>query len=410
MSGEDEEDQSNTSQQSLSTQQEARFLGSEYLGNVRQFSMAALGSAFPILLAESSTKEESEQVVTAEAACWLLATTSNLGDQVATANFILTVPRDAWTLALQDSDEVWSRLASLTLQAVEVWRSQASDRNQELAETFGQALCHSSIVLEKRSIAESLRSPDIGAPLSRSTLGETFLRALKLAVAAYPTSDPEDEESIFHIAFLSSLLLVGRAPAFQKYNCVTVSKLLSTRKNPQIADTVLSLWALAIAYNSSSYWSEYPGLTLEKMVKIGEKKTRLGNPLSDAIYWSNRGLNKLHKDPQSQAWIVQAYTVCLRRAREISLHSTREDLEKTAIGARFLSTGFLEPLVASDPGDGGRPDLLKLCREALLGLRVYIEDNSRPDGLSIATAPLPETTQLLDGSLINAVTDMIIGD
>ncbi|KAG8980741.1 hypothetical protein FRB90_007517, partial [Tulasnella sp. 427] len=117
-----------------------------------------------------------------------------------------------------------------------------------------------------------------------------------------------------------------------------------------------------------------------------------------------------HEDPQSEAWIAQAYIVCLRRAREISLHSTQEALDKMATGVISLSTRFLEPLTASDPGDGSRPYLLQLCREALLGLRAYIEDDSGPDRLAIVTAPLPETTQLLDSSLINAVTDMIIGD
>ncbi|KAG9043495.1 hypothetical protein FS837_009474 [Tulasnella sp. UAMH 9824] len=192
----------------------------------------------PTLLAPGKSLGSKEQIVIAQAACWLLRTTSFRADQVAVARFIRGLSRNACTLVFEDS-RTWRRLLSLTCKALDIFDSQPSEGNREVAEAFGLALCHVPLPLPKDMLkGEKEDVLDLTSPQKASSLSEVFLHAVNLARAKY---EKEDEERDFHLAFMSTL--IGRGRMIQEYQWANLSKLFPVDENPRplIADNLLGM-------------------------------------------------------------------------------------------------------------------------------------------------------------------------
>ncbi|KAG9043655.1 hypothetical protein FS837_009301 [Tulasnella sp. UAMH 9824] len=209
--------------------------------------------------------EASEQTVIVQAGCWLLQTTSNRGDQVAAAQFIRSLNKNACTLVFEDSRN-WRRLLSLTCEALDIFDSQPSEGNREVAEAFGLAVCHVPRPLPEDMLTGGKEKVfDLMSPQKRSSLSEVFLHALDLVRAKY---EKEDEERIFHLAFLSTLTSRGRM--IKEYQWANLSKLFPVDENPRplIADNLLGIWAYAAARMSGEVVRRIP--KLEELMEIGE--------------------------------------------------------------------------------------------------------------------------------------------
>ncbi|KAG9043652.1 hypothetical protein FS837_009298, partial [Tulasnella sp. UAMH 9824] len=149
-------------------------------------TMAGFGAPpEPTLPASGKILETKEQIVIAQAARWLFQTTSFLADQVAVARFIRGLSRNACTLVFEDS-RTWRRLLSLTCEALDIFDSQPSEGNREVAEAFGLALCHVPLPLPEDMLkGEKEDVLDLKSPQKASSLSEVFLHALNLARAKY---------------------------------------------------------------------------------------------------------------------------------------------------------------------------------------------------------------------------------
>lgn len=89
----------------------------------------------------TSTKAMEQQILNATAVGWLLGVTSSLEDQLMAARNICLVDPMACD-KLSPDPLIWSRLLSLTVEAVRSWKIQPTDRNMLVAEQFGAALYH----------------------------------------------------------------------------------------------------------------------------------------------------------------------------------------------------------------------------------------------------------------------------
>ncbi|KAG8915689.1 hypothetical protein FRC00_001214 [Tulasnella sp. 408] len=209
--------------------------------------------------------EANKQRVVAQAASWLLQATSNHGDQMAAAWFLRSIHRNAGATGFEDSGS-WRRLLSLTRDALDVWESQPSDGNRELAEVFGLALCSMPLPFPK-DIWEGEREKAFDSRQQRTSgLGEAFLQALELARAK---NERGDEEPIFHLALLSTLLSRGRM--IKEYQWANLSKLFMVDQNPRplVAHNLLGMWAYG-AYRMS-------GGTSHEIRTLGELMEIAGN-------------------------------------------------------------------------------------------------------------------------------------
>ncbi|KAG8915660.1 hypothetical protein FRC00_001655 [Tulasnella sp. 408] len=218
----------------------------------------------PTLPASGKSLETDEQIVTAQAAGWLLHTTSIRADQVAVARFIRSLNTNACTLAFEDSRN-WRRLLSLTCEALDVFDSQPSEANRELAEAFGLALCHVPLPLPEDMLKGDKETVFDPMPAQKaSELSETFLHALDLARSKY---EKEDGGRVFHMALLFTL--ISRDRMIKEYQWANLSKLFPVDEHPRplIADSLLGMWAHT-AYSMSG-GTFYEIRKLEELMEIG---------------------------------------------------------------------------------------------------------------------------------------------
>ncbi|KAG8960814.1 hypothetical protein FRC05_006559 [Tulasnella sp. 425] len=153
---------------------------------------------------DTNYKQGNDQMVTAQAASWLLQTTSNLSDQLSTALFIRTLDEKACFLAFEESG-TFQRLLSLACEALDVWYNQPNARNQDVAELFGLALCH--LHRQPSEDAAQINYSHEFRVRSGSSFSETFLEVLERTATRFAARGPEAEEYILHISFLSTIVI-----------------------------------------------------------------------------------------------------------------------------------------------------------------------------------------------------------
>ncbi|KAG8952434.1 hypothetical protein FRC04_004494 [Tulasnella sp. 424] len=221
-------------------------------------------TTFPTTPREAGTPEE---VMTAQAARWLLETTSNRGDQVAAAQFICTLNNTACSFAFEDS-ETWRRLVSLTCEAFDTWHSQPDARNQKIAELFGSASCH--VLLQFSNDAVKGKDLTDLLPDQSESFGRIFLQALHFALARYPCRVPEDEEYILHVAFLSVIL--NRGPVIAQYQWHRLSQFFLVERTDNVADVLLGLWAIDVCDMGSGRGRASRSYAFSDLMRVGENK------------------------------------------------------------------------------------------------------------------------------------------
>ncbi|KAG8901024.1 hypothetical protein FRC00_009607 [Tulasnella sp. 408] len=347
-------------------------------------------------------RESKEQILTAQAACWLLQTTSIRADQVAVARFIRVLSKAACALVFEDT-RTWRRLLFLTCEALNVFDSQPSEGNRELAEAFGLALCHVPLPLPKDMVKRGEENAfDLMSPQKASSLSEDFLHALDLARAKY---GEEDEERVFHLAFMSTLVSRGRMIKEYQWTDLSNLFLVDTNPRPLIADSLPGMWAYAAYRMSDGVLHKIS--KLEKLMEIGGNIERLTETLSYAIDLSYYGLRSVQGQAHFELNAARAYFVCLRRARELTRNSSSYDLNRAAVGGMRLLWGYFDPMTASYSGHTP-VELLKLSKEAVLGFRDFIDTKASSTGSSVVG--ISESEQLWDHNLVTAVVDILLYD
>lgn len=86
-------------------------------------------------------ESDREHLINAQAACWLFEMTSSLSDRVIVAQNICSLNEAGCALILSNS-EMWRRLLSLTVEALEAWREQPMAKTKETVQHFACALYH----------------------------------------------------------------------------------------------------------------------------------------------------------------------------------------------------------------------------------------------------------------------------
>ncbi|KAG8971151.1 hypothetical protein FRC05_011435 [Tulasnella sp. 425] len=140
-------------------------------------------------------RAKEEQKSNAQAAFWLVKTTSSREDREAVAEFITTFDED---------QEIWKLLLQSTQGAFENWQDQPSDVNSKMLEIFGRALSH--IILSKSAAEWEFRGEEKSGQLHGVL--ESFLEGLKSASTSADSKDI-DPEVLAHAAPLHALAATG---------------------------------------------------------------------------------------------------------------------------------------------------------------------------------------------------------
>ncbi|KIO20337.1 hypothetical protein M407DRAFT_30022 [Tulasnella calospora MUT 4182] len=366
-----------------------------------------------------------KQVVAAQAAGWLLGTTSNRGDQIAAAQFICTLDHTACTLAFDESTN-WRHLVSSTRQAFDVWHSQPSDRNQEIVELFGLASCH---VLVRSSRGTGNFKSVSGLPLHQSSsFIKTFLWALDLALAnyciistlenvrgkfqkrhrndakveiiQYSPQVPKDEEGIFYVSLLSTI--ISRGSVIRDLRWTKISRFFLLDNTGYIADALLMMWAITfchIGFGNTCFYRSYAPKTL---VEAGESEKVLIEHLSAALFWSGEAMVSVRGDLESELSAMRGYTACMRRLGDLSLRLPRTERDQMSCNFAHFILSHIDPLTSSAVE---KPlESVRLSANSVLALRAVIITNP-PQQMHFSRNLPPK--QPFNGHLIDAVVDII---
>ncbi|KAG8943597.1 hypothetical protein FRC04_002758 [Tulasnella sp. 424] len=345
---------------------------------------------------DTNYKQGNDQMVTAQAASWLLQTTSNLSDQLSTALFIRTLDEKACFLAFEESG-TFQRLLSLACEALDVWYNQPNARNQDVAELFGLALCH--LHRQPSEDAAQINYSHEFRVRSGSSFSETFLEVLERTATRFAARGPEAEEYILHISFLSTIVI--RGSVIGAYQWAKLSRLILRPSIRNMADVLLGLWAIfarGIGWRSTFRVS----YTLDELLEIGEKEETLATALAFAICWSHNNLSLVESNVLSELSAAQVYTACLRKARELPPPSA-DDRDTAAFGLASLMRDYFDPLTMGSSLGETRSELVELSVEAVLGFCAFLDTNPGPDN----TSGHPPS-QFLNHRFIDAIADIML--
>ncbi|KAG8910469.1 hypothetical protein FRC01_006324, partial [Tulasnella sp. 417] len=346
--------------------------------------------------------ENSEEVIAAQAACWLLGTSSTRGDQTAASGFILTLDRDTCALFIK-APEQWQLLVSLARETFDNWNAQPNERSQEVAELFGLTLCHTSLQYSERLDGEN----DLGDLRHEQpkTFGGSVLQALGRAWTEHLIRTPEDEKYVFYFAFMSTI--ISRDPLIKGYQWGNLSRLLSTGKPHELRDVLLSLWVVVLSHIGTEDGDFPREDTWQRLLESADDKDWLAEILANVLGNSGEFICTNEGTLQQRLHLVEGYTACMRRARELSPLTFRPHLDQTASGVIQLINKYIDPLITSGPREA-KPESIALSIEAVLGLYRFINENHQLHDLPELQDSQP--ARVLYGHLIHVVADMLLDD
>ncbi|KAG8921731.1 hypothetical protein FRC01_000100 [Tulasnella sp. 417] len=332
----------------------------------------------------------SDEVLTIQAARWLLETTSNRGDQISTAQFVCSIDRTTCVLVFEDYDS-WKRLLKLTLDAFAIWYSQPNKDNQEVAELFGLMLCW---VLLRRP-KEDDRWKDITEQAlheGSNKFENAFLRNLRLVSDKYSSDTPEDDHCILHISVIYTAL--QHDIDVKQYQWVKPCCFLDD-PGP-IAAALLRLWvSLLVKIGTLVDDTEYMFLRLSLVELLDGKMSLALGRISERII-------SIQGDINSERNAVGGYIVCLQRARELCQNDDEQD-PKILSGLGELIWSYIDSLTTS-----GSTDILlvRFLVEVLLTFKAFLpsqpSSSATPSPPSYGLIPFPE--------LIETVVDVLLDD
>ncbi|KAG8961288.1 hypothetical protein FRC00_012721 [Tulasnella sp. 408] len=363
---------------------------------VMQPTPTALLSTIPN---EAGTSGEAE---VAQAAGWLLGTASSRADQIAAAQFICTLGRTADVFAFQDP-ETRRRLVFLTGEAFDIWYSQRTQSNREIAELLGLVLCR---VLLQPGKYGAKREDLANLQLYQSgSFGGSFLREFGVASTSYVCHGFEDQEIMLHIAFL--LASTSEGTVIPEYPWTGLSRLFLTQNIPHLVDVLLGIWAQIFCNfdtkNRSFDRSHIDG----EPVSERDNETVLVRELSGAVISGTRVLSSLRGNLQSERHAMHGYTACLRRAGELSPQIPQHEVTKVIHGIVNFILSYVDPLASSNLE---QPDseLVRVSIEAVLGLQAFIGRDTNGRDVRISRDPRAEERRIDD--LIDAAVRIMFDD
>ncbi|KAG8899949.1 hypothetical protein FRC00_000466 [Tulasnella sp. 408] len=363
----------------------------------------AIMQSTPIALLSTITDETvtPEQVEVAQAAGWLLGTTSNRADQIAAAQFICTLERTVQVFVFGDS-ETWRRLVFLTHEAFDTWYSRPTESNQDVAELLGLVLCRAL-----QPFRDSAKGEDIiNLPLYHSrSFGGTFLRALESASTKYPCYKSEDKKMILHMAFLDSVL--NRGGVIPQYQWARVSRFFLHGNTPPLVDVLLGLWAKTFCNNDPGKSSFDRFHEIVEPADEGGKKLALARDLLNAVICGTSVLSSLRGNLQSELHAMHGYTACLRRATELSIQIPLDELTNVIDGLGEFILSYLDPLISSTSGESSL-ELVRLSMEAVLALHAFID--GKPCSHKIPNSRDARVEQLRIDDFINTAVHIMLVD
>ncbi|KAG8923807.1 hypothetical protein FRC01_012309, partial [Tulasnella sp. 417] len=339
-------------------------------------------------------KPNREQVLSAQAARWLLATTSSRGDQISTVQFICSLDKATCANIFEEHDS-WKRLFDLTLGAFEIWDSQPNKENQEVVELFGLVLCRVLLQCPK----EDAKWSDItgNSVQGSNEFVKTFLRTLVPASTRYSPDDPEDDQRILHISFMFTAL--ARYMNLKEFQWVRASRLLAS--DTPAAAALLSVWTLFV-WGIGAAQSGNIVMMRFNLTGFLENEEELARNLSGALRRSPECFQSVKGDLESERHAAQGYTVCLQKARELGAKPVFLELGGLH-GLGQLIWSYIDQLATSGSTE---IRLVKLSVEALLTFRNFLSSEPSSSG-----TPSTSSDELISSAaLIDTVADVLIDD
>ncbi|KAG8914849.1 hypothetical protein FRC01_003888 [Tulasnella sp. 417] len=340
------------------------------------------------------TEANSDQVLTIQAARWLLETTSNRGDQISTAQFICSLDKATCANVFEEHDS-WQRLLELTLSALEIWYSQPNKENQEVAELFGLVLCRVLLQCPKEDAKWKNITED--SLQGSNDFGKTFLQTLALASSKHSPAEPEDDQRILHTSLIFTAL--DKRLNLKEFQWANTSRLLDN--HAPAAAALLSVWALLVWGVGVAQSGRTVGMYFDFTGFLEDKRELAGN-LVGALSQSPECFQLVQGDLGSELNAAQGYTVCIQKARELS--ATFSSLEWAGLdGIGQLIWSYINHLTTS-----GSTDLrmVRLSVKTLLTLGAFLA--TRPDGS--AKHSTSSDNLISSGDLIDTVVDVLLND
>ncbi|KAG8921074.1 hypothetical protein FRC01_000427, partial [Tulasnella sp. 417] len=342
----------------------------------------------------NAMKPNREQVLTVQAARWLLATTSSRGDQISTAQFICSLDKATCANTFEEHD-YWKQLLNLTLGAFEIWDSQPNKENQEVAELFGLVLCRVLLQCPK----EDAKWIDIteNSLQGSNDFVKTFLQTLASASARNSPDDPEDVQRILYTSLMFTALKEGLT--LKEFQWANPSRLLDS--DTPAAAALLRVWTLLVWGVGAAQSGGGVGMYFDFTGFLDNEK-ELAKNLSGALNESLQCFQLVQGDLESERHAAQGYTVCLQKARQLSAKPVFLEWEGLD-GLGELIWSYIDQLATSGSTE---IQLVKLSVEALLTFRTFLSSDPSSSG----TPSTSSDGLISSAALIDTVADVLIDD
>ncbi|KAG9044374.1 hypothetical protein FS837_008262 [Tulasnella sp. UAMH 9824] len=197
--------------------------------------------------------DQDNEILSAQAACWLLETTSSPTDQQMAIQNLISLSPGVCSSLIHDWD-TYKRMLSLTLHSIRAWQDKPSNKTVRPAQQFSAALLHLCVgcprhAVEWTMVKENLAQVGIEAGEHR---GERLSGCLELCLAdstttlqASPTSIfPKNDYSMKVVTL--SMIVLGDIPFWSLDRGLAWSALKHVFVD-KYDDTILALLALAIS-------------------------------------------------------------------------------------------------------------------------------------------------------------------
>ncbi|KAG8909616.1 hypothetical protein FRC01_006833, partial [Tulasnella sp. 417] len=316
-------------------------------------------------------------------------------DQMSTAQFICSLDRSTCFYMFEDH-HCWKHLVKLTHGAFQVWHSQPSKENQEVAELFGLILCR--VLLQcseedekwKDVTGESLPLPN--------RFGKAYMQTVILACRKYSSQTAEDDQRILHIASIYTATTQGIN--FKEYQWLKSCHLLDGHSD--LTTALLSIWAVLAwqigrancGLSRTDYQADFE--------ETSSSPQRLADNLGYALFWTSVSIRSLQGDLNSELNAAQGFAMCLQRARELC--------QNNPWLRKVILTGFGDLILSHIDRwtTSGSTEIrfVTLSVEALLTLRNFLSSEPSSSG-----TPSPSSSELiLSAALMDTVADVLNGD
>lgn len=233
----------------------------------RRFASKEPSTELAKLAVPLGTSHDTE-VLHAQAACWLLETTSSFEDQQMIIQNLISLTPGAFTFLI-DNSEVFHRLLALAVNTIRTWQNQPSSQAILPAQHFSTALLHMCVGSPKESTVWGIVKEHLSAHIrtkageQRPESGERLFGCLEHCLSEPVTTFPANPASIFPLddysvkVVMLSIVALGDIPFWELDREHAWSALWHVFGG-EYDDTILALVALTISrgFSGSNFQSE----------------------------------------------------------------------------------------------------------------------------------------------------------